>query len=123
MGTWSFKCNRKPDWTISKFRGIFFVRGYSQKILYPETLKSYSTVVQWFIVRFMLDFRYVLSLQSQSIDFANAFSQANISSGGTVFVEITMDFNSDGGQCDVVIILKESMYGQSEATLLWYEKL
>ena len=92
-------------------------------MLYPETLKSYSTVVQWFIVRFMLDFRYVLSLQSQSIDFANAFSQANILSEGTVFVEIPMDFNSDGEKCDVVIILKESMYGQSEATLLWYEKL
>ena len=30
-GTWSFKCKRKPDWTIRKFKARYFVRGDIQK--------------------------------------------------------------------------------------------
>ena len=33
------------------------------------------------------------------------------------------NFNSDGGQHDVVLKLKKSLYGQTEAAHLWYEKL
>ena len=58
----------------------------------------------------------------QSIDFTNDFSQAYITSGETVFIEIPRDFNSDGGKCDVVLRLKNSLYGQSKAARLWYEK-
>ena len=30
-GTWSFKCKRKPDWTIRKFKAQYCVRGYILK--------------------------------------------------------------------------------------------
>ena len=50
-----------------------------------------------------VDFQYTLGLQSQSIDSANAFSQAYIPSGGPVFIELPREFNIDGGQGDVVI--------------------
>ena len=40
-----------------------------------------------------------------------------------VFIELTIDFKIYGGQGDVVLILKKSIYGQAEATRLWYEKL
>ena len=33
------------------------------------------------------------------------------------------NFKSDGGQHDVVLKLKKSLYGQAEAARLWYEKL
>ena len=65
----------------------------------------------------------ILGLQSQSIDFTNNFAQADIPSGEPVFIEIPRDFNSDGGQHDVVLKLKKSLYGQAEAARLWYEKL
>ena len=48
-------------------------------------------------------FQCILVLQSQIIDFTNAFSQADIPSGGAVFIELPKDFNSDGGQHDVVL--------------------
>ena len=32
-------------------------------------------------------------------------------------------FKRDGGQGDVVLRLKKSLYGQAEAARLWYEKL
>ena len=39
-GTWSFKCNSKPDWMINKFKAQYCVRGYIQKILSPEPRNS-----------------------------------------------------------------------------------
>ena len=80
-GTWSFKCKRKPDWKIRKFKARYCVRGDIQKILSPKPLNSYSPVVQWATVRLMLTLRCILGLQSQSIDFTNEFAQADIPSG------------------------------------------
>ena len=72
-GTWSFKCKRKSDWTIRKFKARYCVRGYIQKRLSPKPLNSYSPVVQWATVRLMLILQFILDLQSQIIDFTNAF--------------------------------------------------
>ena len=73
-------------------------------------------------MRLMLIFQCILGLQSQSIDFTNAFAQTDIPSREPVFIELPRDFKSDGGQHDVVIKLKKSLYGQAEAAHLWYEK-
>ena len=62
-------------------------------------------------------------MQSQSIDFTNAFVQADIPSGDPVFIELPRDFKSDGGQHDGVLKLNKSLYGRAEAARLWYEKL
>ena len=51
------------------------------------------------------------------------FFQAYIPSGEPVFIELPRYLNSDGGQHDVVLKLKKSLYGQAEAACLWYEKL
>ena len=91
--------------------------------MFPETLHSYSPVLQWATVRLMLILQCILGLQSQSIDFTNAFAQEDIPSGEPVFIELTRDFKIDGGQHDVVIKLKKILYGQAKATRLWYEKL
>ena len=60
---------------------------------------------------------------SKSIDFTNTFAQAYIPSGGPVFIELPRDFKSDGGQCDVVISKKKSLYGKAKDARLWYERL
>ena len=122
-GTWSFKCKRKLDWIIRKFKARYCVRGDTQKILFPEPLNLYSPVVQWATVRLMLILQCILDLKSQSIDFTDAFAQVDIPSGEPVFIEILRDFKSDGGQDDVVLKLNKSLYGQAEAARLWYEIL
>ena len=71
----------------------------------------------------MFILRCILGLKSRSIDFTNDFAQAYIPSGEPVFIELPMDFKSDGGQHDVVLKLKKSLYGQAKAARLWYEKL
>ena len=80
-------------------------------------------MVQWSTVRLVLILQCILGLQRQNIDFTNAFAQADIPSGEPVFIELPRDFNSDRVQHDVVLKLKKNLYGKSEASRLWYEKL
>ena len=87
------------------------LRGEIQKRLSPKPLNSYSPVVQMATMRLMLIFQCIIGLQSQSIDFKNAFAQADIPSGEPVFIELPRDLKSDGGQQDVVLKLKKSLYG------------
>ena len=94
-----------------------------QKRLSPEPLNSFFPVVQWATVRLMLIFQCILGLHSQGIDFINVFSQEDIPSGEPVFIELTRHFKSDGGQCDVVLRLKKSLYDQAESARLCYKKL
>ena len=68
---------------IRKFKKLYCVRGGVQKILYPETLDSYSPVVQWATVRLMLILKCILGLQIQIIDFANEFLQQIFQVGST----------------------------------------
>ena len=79
------------------------MRGDAQNILYPKPLNSYYPVVQWATVSLMLILQCILGLQSQSIDFKNAFAKADIPSGEPVFIELHRDFKSYGGQGDIVI--------------------
>ena len=89
------------------------MRGDVQKTLYPEPLNSYSPVVQWATVRLMLILQCILGFQSQSIDFTNAFAQADIPSGEPFFVKLPRDLKIDEGQHDVVLKLNKSLYGQT----------
>ena len=70
----------------------------------------------------MLILQYIIGLQSQSIDFTNAFAQADIPSGNTVLIGTARYFIIDGGQHYFFLILKKSLYGQAKAARLWYEK-
>ena len=70
----------------------------------------------------MLILQCILGLQSQSIDFTNAFAQEDITSGEPVLIELPRDFKSDVGQDDAVLKLKKILYGQAEAAFLCYEK-
>ena len=94
-GTCSFKCKRKPDWTIRKIKARYCVRGDIQKRFSPKPMNSYYSVVQWSTVRLMLIFQFILGLQSQSIDFTNAFAQADNPCGGPVFIELPRNFRID----------------------------
>ena len=78
-------------------------------------------MVQWATVRSVLILQCILGLQSQIIDFINAFAQADIPSVEPVLIELLRYFKSDGGQHDVVIRLKKIIYGQAKAALLWYK--
>ena len=137
-GTWAFRKKRPPDGTFRKHKARFCVRGDLQKISnkkmqeamdasevltekeIKESLDTHSPVVSWVTVRLMMIFGLLLSLQSKSIDFSNAFVQAELES--PVFLEIPQGYESKETG-DMVLELHRSLYGQIEAPKLWYEKL
>ena len=80
-------------------------------------------MVQWATVRLILILKCIIVLQSQSIDFTDAFSQEDIPSGEPVFIELNRYFKSDGRQCDFVLRFNKRLYGQAKAAQLWYENL
>ena len=121
--TWSLKSKRKPDWTISKFKARYCVRGCVQKRLSPQSLNFYYPVVQWAAARLIFIMHCIIGFQSQSIDFTNSFYRDDIPIGDPVLIELTRDFKSYGGQWDVVLILNKILYGQAESARLWYENL
>ena len=100
--TWYFKWKRKYDWMIRKFKEKYCARGYVHKRLSYEPLNSYSTVVQWATVRLMLISQCIIGFYSQSIDFANAFTQVYIPIGEPVFVGLPRGLNSDGRNFDIL---------------------
>ena len=51
----------------------------------------------------MLILQCIIGLQSQSIDFTNAYAQADIPSWDPVFIDVPRDFKIDGEQQDVVL--------------------
>ena len=65
-------------------------------------------------------FNFIIGLQIQIIDFKDSFDKEGIIVGEPVFIEISMDFSSDVGQCYVVIRLNKIIYGEVEYAHLWY---
>jgi hypothetical protein len=124
-GTWAFRCKRRPDGTFRKFKSRWCVRGDIERRINGkngEVMDTYSPVVQWSSVRLMLVLTIILGMVTQAVDFSNAFAQADMPEGLDVFLEMPENFKSSDSS-DSVLKLKKSLYGQTIAPKLWYEKL
>ena len=120
--TWALKIKRKVDFSFRKFKARFCVRGDVQKRVTSEPMNTYAPVVQWSTVRLMLIMTCILKLHTVSIDFSNAFAQADIPEGTHVYIECPKGYEPANGK-DMVLKLNKSLYGQAEAPRLWYKKL
>ena len=125
-GTWTFKRKRFPDGRVKKLKARYCVRGDLQ----PEADigETYAPVIGWSTVRLMLIFSLAFGLATRSIDFSNAFAQAELET--PIFIEIPQGF--EGGTTGSrngdrrnshVLKLNKSLYGICEAPHFWYEKL
>ena len=121
-GTWAFKCKRRPDGTFRKFKARWCVRGDVETRMNKGNMDTYSPVIQWSSVRLMLIFTILFGLRTKSIDFSNAFAQANMPSDTNIYLEMPENFVTSDNS-DNVLRLKKSLYGSTIAPRLWYEKL
>ena len=85
MSIWSFKKNRFPGGTLNKHKARLCAHGEQQQwgINYWET---YTPLVNWISVRFLLIVSELAGLETQSPDFVLAFPQAELDV--QVFTEI-----------------------------------
>ena len=115
-GTWVFRRKRTPDGRIKKFKARFCVRGDLQE----TTEDTFAPVVAWSTVRLFLVLCLYLKWQTVSIDFDNAFVQANLDN--PVWIHLPRGFTSTLGQ-RMCLRLKKSLYGLSVAPKLWHAHL
>ena len=95
-----------------------------QKQRSEEEIDTFAPVVQWSTVRLMLILTQCLNLETLSIDFSNAFAQADMPEDKTVYLHLPCRFMpAEGFGKEMVLRLKKSLCGQAEAPRLWYEKL
>jgi hypothetical protein len=117
---WSFKRKRSPDGTITKHKARLCAHGGMQ-VEGVHFWDTYSPVVQMTTVRILLTLSLLLRLQSRSIDFTLAFTQAPIDV--PTYLDLPMGFSVDGDSSEFVLELKKTLYGLRQAGLNWFDTL
>ena len=118
---WAMRRKTYPDGTHKKFKGRLTLRGdLMKKNKVGGDMDSYSPVCQWTSVRLVMVLSLIMDLQTESIDFSNAFVQAVLPPDQQIFMEVPIGFKTPRpGQ---VLKLKKSLYGSTFAPLQWYKK-
>ena len=73
--TWAFRKKIYPDGLLKKFKARFCVRG-DQQVDGVDVFETFAPVVTWITVRILLILSMILQLQTQQMDYTNAFCQA-----------------------------------------------
>ena len=76
-GTWPFRRKRSPDGTIKSYKARFCMRGDRQKEG-VDFFDMYAPVVSWSTVRLLLTLSVIHDLETQQVDYTNAFVQADL---------------------------------------------
>ena len=111
-GTWVFKVKRAPDGSFRKFKARYCICGDLQE----GEFNTYAPVVSFSSIRLFLAWSLMLDWHTCTIDFSNAFIQADIDE--PTFIHLPRGFSSkDTKTC---LHLKKSIYGLSVAPRLWF---
>ena len=119
LSVWAFKVKRSPDGRILKHKARLNAHGGMQRwgVDYWET---YAPVVNWISVRLLLVLSLIYNLETKSIDFVLAFSQAELKRD--VFMALPYGFGY-GERRQYVLKLKKNLYGLSDASYNWFSNL
>ena len=115
-GTWVFKVKRAPDGSFKKFKARYCIRGDLQE----GEFETYAPVVQFSSVRLFLAWSLMLGWYTCSVDFSNAFIQADLKA--PTFIHLPRGFRGSGSK-KTCLRLKKSLYGLAVAPRLWYQHL
>ena len=118
---WPFKRKRSPTGKIIRHKARICAHGGMQRWGegYHET---YSPVVNWLSVRFLLSLSAALDLDTRSIDFTMAYAQADLKT--PVYMEIPWGFEPDDKEIDPsthCICLLTNWCGLQDAGLNWFD--
>ena len=70
--TWAFQKKRCPDGNLKKFKAKFCLRG-DQQVDGVDVFETFAPVVAWINVRILLILSMILNLETQNLDYTNAF--------------------------------------------------
>jgi hypothetical protein len=115
-GTWVFRVKRAPDGSFKKFKARYCIRGDLQE----GDFETYAPVVSFSSVRLFLAWSIMLGWHTCTIDFSNAFIQADLKEPTFIHLPRGFQSNSSTSTC---LQLKKSIYGLSVAPRLWFQHL
>ena len=120
MMIWSFKRKRNPDGSFKKCKARLCCHGGQQQwgVNYWDT---YAPVVSWSSVRILLTLAKLHNLHTQSIDFVQAYPQAEVKHPIYLKTPAGVVLNDNGGQ--LVLKLLKNLYGLRDAGLTWFQHL
>ena len=118
---WAQRKKLTPSGELKKYKSRITCRGDLMKKHGVEPLDTFSPVCMWSSVRLILTLTLLLGLKTESIDFSNAFVQADIPQGTNIYLEPPIGF--DTPKPNQALKLQKSLYGTSSAPRLWYEKI
>eukprot|EP01083_Nonionella_stella_P274358 931200_1 len=115
-GTWVLRIKRAPDGSFKKFKARYCIRGDLQEGVF----ETFAPVTQFSSVRLFLAWSLMLDWNTCSIDFSNAFIQADLDE--PAYIYLPRGFRSSIGQKSC-LKLNKSIYGLSVAPRLWFQKI
>ena len=117
---WTFKRKRHPDGSLSKYKARLCVHGGQEQhgIHFWET---FAPVVSWMSVRTLLVLSKINNLHTKSIDFVQAYPQADIKV--TIYLHTPQGVSFGDKHQDVVLQLKKNLYGLKDSGLAWWEMI
>jgi Reverse transcriptase (RNA-dependent DNA polymerase). len=110
--TWVFRLKRAPDGTVLKRKARICLRGDLMK----GFTDTYSPVVAFSTIRMFLVLSLMLGYKTCSIDFSNAFVQAEMKE--RVYMKIPKGFKATSGEGKCLKLLR-SLYGSLIAPKMW----
>ena len=87
--TWDFRKKRYPDRLLKKLKARLCVRG-DQQVDGVDVIETFAPVVALITVRILMVLPMILNLETQQVDYTNAFYKAPLDQ--TVFVELPAGF-------------------------------
>ena len=117
---WAQRKKLTPSGELRKYKSRITCRGDLMKKHGVEQEDVFSPVCSWNSVRLVLALSLFLNLKTESLDFSNAFVQANLSPEQQFYIEVPIGFKTP--KPNQVLKLKKSLYGTGSAPLRWYEK-
>ena len=113
---WTFKRKRHPDKSLSKYKARLCVHGGQEQhgIHFWDT---FAPVVSWMSVRTLLVLSKIHNLHTKSIDFVQAYPQADIKV--TIYLHTPQGVSFGDKHQDVVLQLKKNLYGLKDTELTW----
>ena len=120
MMIWSFKRKRHPDGSFNKCKARLCCHGGQQQwgVNYWDT---YAPVVSWSSVRILLTLAKLHNFHTKSVDFVQAYPQANIKYPIYLKPPAGIVLNDNNGQ--LVLKLLKNLYGLKDAGRTWFEHL
>ena len=117
---WTLKRKRHPDGTLDKYKARLCVHGGQEQhgIHFWDT---FAPVVSWMSVRTLLVLSKIHQMHTKSIDFVQAYPQADIMV--TIYLHTPQGIDLGGNNKDVVLKLKKNLYGLKDAGLTWWEMI